>query len=144
MNRILVPIDFSEHAREALIYALTMARAHHAQIDILHVLEEPAFPSFYGAGALMLYGEKPDQASDAQVALRSLIESVQPEDIHINAHVENGHAADGIVAFAKNNDTDLIVIPTHGLTGLKHVLLGSVAERVVREASCPVLVLKSP
>ncbi len=142
MNRILVPIDFSEHAKGALTYALKLARALHAQIDILHVLEEPAFPSFYGAGALMLYGEKPDLESDAHVALRSLIESAQPGETPINAFVEKGHAADGIVAFAKNNDTDLIVIPTHGLTGLKHVLLGSVAERVVREASCPVLVFK--
>lgn len=142
MNRILVPIDFSEHAKEALVYALSIAKAHHARIDVLHVLEEPAFPSFYGAGALMLYGKKPDLVADAREALRALIEETQPEGIKITAYVEKGHAADGIVSYAASNDTDLIVIPTHGLTGLRHVLLGSVAERVVREAPCPVLVFK--
>ena len=142
MNRILVPIDFSDDARKALVYALSIAQVHHAQIDVLHVLEEPAFPSFYGAGALMLYGEKPDLVADAREALHSLITSIQPENTKITSHVEKGHAADGIVAFAANNQIDLIIIPTHGLTGLRHVLLGSVAERVVREASCPVLVFK--
>jgi nucleotide-binding universal stress UspA family protein len=140
--RILVPVDFSPFSREALKAALDLARHYEARIDVLHVLAESSFPSLYGAGALLLYGEKPDLEHDARVAMKALIDEVRPSNFRMNAHIVKGDAADGIIEYANEQRPDLIVIPTQGLTGLEHALLGSVAERVVREAPCPVYIVK--
>ena len=144
INRILVPTDFSDIANEALNYAVELAQIQQAALDIVHVFEEPTFPSFYGAGALMLYGQVPDIRAQAGEALEKLVQAHrQNSTINIATHLLDGRAADKICAFAKESDADLIVIPTYGLTGLRHLLLGSVAERVVRQAYCPVIVYKN-
>ncbi len=144
INRILVPTDFSDIANEALNYAVELAQIQRASLDILHVIEEPTFPSFYGAGALALYGKIPDVRTLADEALEKLAQPHrQNSTINIGTHLLDGHAADKICAFAKETGADMIVIPTYGLTGLRHLLLGSVAERVVRQAHCPVIVYKN-
>ncbi len=145
IKKILVPTDFSEMAVQAVDFAFEMAGLHHATLDIVHVFEEPAFPSFYGAGALMLYGQVPDLRKQTVTALEELAGALKEKgDIKVYTHLLDGHAANRICKFARENDVDLIVIPTHGLTGFKHVLLGSVTEHVVREAHCPVFVYKIP
>ena len=145
IKHILIPTDFSDVATEAVSFAFEMARMHDASLDIVHVFEEPAFPSFYDAGALMLYGKVPDIRKQAQAALDELVAPFKKEgNITIRTHLLDGHAADRICSFAIEEHIDLIVIPTFGLTGIKHVLMGSVAERVVRQAHCPVYVYKPP
>ena len=144
INHILAPTDFSDMAKEALAVAKEMAQLHDATLHIVHVFEEPAFPSFYGAGALLLYGKVPDIRKQAEEALEDLANPIRIDSgLNVTTHLLDGHAADEICAFAEDKNIDLIVIPTYGLTGLKHILLGSVAERVVREAKCPVFVYKS-
>lgn len=143
IKRILVPTDFSPISTQAVEFASGLAEIHNAQLDIVHVFEEPAFPSFYGAGALVLYGKVPDIKKEAVAALEELAQPLgEQHGIPVNTHMLEGHASTEICDFAEKNQIDLIVIPTYGLTGLKHIVMGSVAEKVVREASCPVFVYK--
>ena len=144
IKHIIVPTDFSDISKQALAYACELAQKHDAQLDVVHVFETPTFPSFYGAGALLLYGEVPDIKQQADAALQKLVMPCREKTgVKLDAHVLEGRAADQICRFAEEAGADLIIIPTYGLTGLKHVLLGSVAERVVRHTKTPVLVYKT-
>ncbi|MEM8487081.1 MAG: universal stress protein [Bacteroidota bacterium] len=144
IKHVIVPTDFSDISKQALAFAFELAQKHDAQLDVVHVFEAPTFPSFYGAGALLLYGEVPDMKMQAATALQQLVAPYKEQaGIKLDAHVLEGRAADQICNFAQEAGADLIIIPTYGLTGLSHVLLGSVAERVVRHANTPVLVYKS-
>lgn len=143
ISRILVPVDFSEHAREALAYAHALAVPHGARLDLLHVIEDSAFPAFYDLGAQALYGHVPDLAARAQEALGQLADETAGGGPDARCHVRRGRAPAEVITFAEAETADLIVIASHGLTGLKRLVMGSVAERIVREAPCPVFVVKS-
>ncbi|MDX1530288.1 MAG: universal stress protein [Rhodothermales bacterium] len=139
IRRILVPLDFSELAEEGLLYARELADKFGAELDVVHVVEEPAFPSFYKLGAMRIYGMVPDQEKLAWTALRKRF---SPDEEGVRLHVLRGAAESEIVRYATDRKVDLVVLTSHGLTGLQHVLLGSVAEKVTRHAPCPVLLVK--
>ncbi len=143
IKHIVVPTDFSDISKQALATAFDLAQTHGAQLDVIHVFESPTFPSFYGAGALLMYGEVPDIKAQAHEALKKLVQPYTEANVNVTAEILEGHAAEQICSYANEVNADLIIIPTYGLTGLKHVLLGSVAERVVRHARTPVLVYKA-
>ncbi len=142
LHRILVPFDFSKLSEQGVQHALELGEVHGAQLDILHVVEEPAFPSFFKLGAMRIYGMVPNLEKVAWTALEKRFGSpgAQP---NLHFHVVKGKADVEIIRFATEHETDLIVMTSHGLTGLQHVLLGSVAEKVVKLAPCPVLVVKA-
>jgi nucleotide-binding universal stress UspA family protein len=144
LHNILVPTDFSEHAVRALAHAQALAASYRARLELLHVLEEPTFPAFYNLGAAA-YGPPPALEEKAHTALEKLITEVGTPNVEqgFGCHVKQGHAAEEITLFAAEFDVDLIVMASHGLTGLEHLLLGSVAEKVVRSAPCPILVIKA-
>ena len=143
IRRILVPTDFSDYADRALAHACMLAETFGAELTLLHVVEEPAFPAFYEA-ASAVYGAPPDMTEEAQTALQELIEEVDVGPAcPVSYRVRSGQAAANIVACAEETDADLIVLASHGLTGIKHLLMGSVAEKVVRRSPCPVFVLKA-
>lgn len=144
IQRILVPIDFSEHSTRALAHAREIAASHGARLDLLHVIEEPVFPSFNTLGAAV-YGKPVGLRQMVQAALEELVEERGEPDVEagFGYHVPRGRVAEEIAQFAKEHDIDLIVMASHGLTGLQQLMLGSIAERVVRAASCPVLVVKA-
>ena len=136
IKSILFPTDFSHTGDNALAMAESLARDSGAKIFIVHV-EEP--PMAYGGGE-MYYGiMEPDLAQ-----LREMLSQVKPKDesIAFEQHLLSGEPADGIARFAADNDIDLIVMGTHGRTGLVRLLMGSVAEAVVRKAKCAVLTVK--
>ena len=108
---------------------------------MLHVTEEPAFPSFYKLGALRIYGMVPDMEKVAWGALEKRFGN-PGDDPRLDFRVARGPADATIVRVAAEEEADLIVITSHGLTGLEHVLMGHVAEKVVRLCTCPVLVVK--
>ena len=137
-DKILLPIDFSTTDRIALKTATSLARDTDAMLLILHV-EEP--PLAYGAGDLY-YGQ-PDPTSDE---LREMLEAVRPKDTQVKCEhrLTSGDPADSIVRVADAENVDLIVMSTHGRTGVSRLLMGSVAEAVVRRANCPVLTVKQP
>ena len=141
-KRILVPFDFSRLAEQGVECAQEMARVHGAHLDILHVVEEPAFPSFFKLGAMRIYGMVPNLEKVAWTALEKRFGS-HGEQPHLDFHVAKGSADVEIIRFAGEHENDLIVMTSHGLTGLQHVLMGSVAEKVVKMAPCAVLVAKA-
>ena len=139
---IVVPIDFSEHSKLALGYAAEIAKLHGARIKLFHVVEETVYPAFYLP--MLPSGEAVTERliKEGTSRLRGLAgEAVG--SIECEVHLESGRAVSKIVDFAQREGGDLIVIASHGLTGLSHMLLGSVTESVVRQASCPVLTVKA-
>lgn len=136
IGRIVVPVDFSEHAQRALTHAGALAGEFGAHLDALHVVYDVTLPSAYGMGPLGVAG--PEVLDRSREALARLVEESVPAGVHWEAHTEIGYAATDIVRFAERHDAGLIVMATHGWTGLKHFLLGSVTEKVVRHAPCPV------
>jgi nucleotide-binding universal stress UspA family protein len=141
--RILVPVDFSTHAKEALRSAKALAALTGGQLDLLHVVEEVMHPAFYNTGAISVYDVQPDIEEKARYHLKRIDEETGPATLPVHYAVQSGYAAAEITDYAKANGIDLIVMATHGLTGLAHFFMGSVAEKVVRTAPCPVFVVKS-
>ena len=136
IKRILCPVDFSEFNQPANEYASMLAKTTGARIIYLHVyLPEVAFsnPEFF------------DAENEEKRLLKKLEETFVPSDPEVDASyvVEFGTPTEGIVNYANNNDIDLVVLGTHGRTGLLRVVMGSVAEAVVRKTDCPVLAIKA-
>ncbi len=139
LSKILFPTDFSSFADHALSYAVAMAQEFDATLYMLYVEELlPYVPHDPDR-------KFPDADAVAQKAEEAMKSSVGTEaHITVKRFIARGFPADEIVSFAKNNGIDLIVMSTHGRTGLKHVLLGSTTEKVVRKSSCPVLSIRHP
>ncbi len=145
VNRILVPVDFSRCSLLALQYAVGFAEQFHARLIVLHVVEPAApYPENYMGVSTGL--EQPVDLSfeSARERLEELTRKTVGSAAAWESLVRMGHAYSEISDTAKAMGADLIIIATHGYTGLKHVLLGSTAERVVRHASCPVLTVRQP
>lgn len=135
-----MPIDFSATSVRALKYALTLAEQFDAKISLLHVIEKASFVNDLENVALAVPDEK--LASIAKKHLVSLSNTVVKSPVPMLLHTRIGKPFAEIVTLAQTQNIDLIVLATHGYTGLKHALLGSTAERVVRHAPCPVLVVR--
>jgi universal stress protein A len=140
IHRILCPVDFSTSSDYAFQYALAIATAHQATVELLHVTEISA------------YGEEPngkdrgyDESYEDSLRVR-LSEIAAAVDTHvpITTNLAAGVPYIEIIKRAKSLPADLIVLGTHGRTGLKHLLIGSVAERVVRTSFCPTLTVRHP
>ncbi len=139
-----MPVDFSAHARLAAAHAAQLATSHDATLHLLHVLEEPRFPSFYGAGSAVMYDEPPDLEARAREALDELAGAITDDaQLRVQLHVATGKAGPTILETAESLGVDLIVIAGLGRTGLDRLLLGSVAHDVVQHAPCSVFVVKT-
>ena len=140
---ILVPVDFSEHSRQALALARDIASTFGASIHALHVFERPIHPEIYLGGMPL---DSPDFHT-VEGSLREALETFAREtpgpEVATSLHLVEGRAVPAILEFVQDYEVGLVVIATHGLTGLAHVLLGSVSEKVVRRATCPVLSVKA-
>ena len=141
IRSILVPIDFSESSLKALDYAAALAEQFDAKLTLLYVNEPVATPDFATAFPLMMENDEliaTCKTNLSNVATKNLIDGSRIEKVL----VRQGRAYHEITEAARTLKVDVIVISTHGYTGLSHALLGSVAERVVRHAPCPVLVVR--
>jgi nucleotide-binding universal stress UspA family protein len=137
---ILVPVDFSPHSERAVEVAMEMAAAMGAEVHLLHVYGIPvgvAGPGIYDTA--LPVGVLTDLRDSAAKALEELVARFGERGVKVSGLVREGVPAGTIVDTAEEVGSDLIVMGTRGLSGLKHVLLGSVAERTLRSASCPVL-----
>jgi universal stress protein A len=140
MKTILVPVDFSECSEKALVYARGMAKQFGARIVLLHVVE---LSYSYADMAVFDYASiEKDLRVAAETRLRSLAKGIEKDGTAAAVEIRLGRPAREVAECAKKLGTDLIIISTHGYTGLKHVLLGSTAETIVRHAPCPVLVVR--
>jgi nucleotide-binding universal stress UspA family protein len=140
-RNILVPTDFSENAEGALALAIELATESRGSIHLLHAYEIPisAVPPY---GVELPPGLVLEVRDAAARQLEKVAARVRERGLACDAHLIHGPPVDGIVEGAGSVKADLIVMGTRGLTGLKHVILGSVAERTIRSAPCPVLTVK--
>lgn len=146
VRQILFPTDFSECANYALPYAAAIARATGATIVCVHVVE-PIVPAvgYTGLAEPMPIADITDQLENsAERELPRLAECEECAGLNVEEVIVHGDAAAEIVRVADERQVDLIVISSHGRTGLGRIIFGSTAEAVVRHARCPVLVVKPP
>lgn len=142
IHKILCPLDFSENSEHALLYARAFAQAHGAELLLLHVVE---LPVSYLAPDVVLPADAVDRLKESCVQnLTAITEAVRRDLPRTDWLVAEGNPFPRIIEMARKHEVDLIVMGTHGRTGLAHALLGSVAEKVVRKAPCPVLTVKHP
>jgi nucleotide-binding universal stress UspA family protein len=141
IDRVVAPVDLSEQSALVRDHAAALATVYGASLDLLHVVEEAAFPTAYGVDPLT--PAQPDVQDRAREALESLAADLDDFPNLVNTHVLAGYAARDIVDFADEHAADLLVMATHGRTGLQRFLIGSVTEKVVRSAPCPVFTVKS-
>lgn len=140
---ILCPIDFSEVSLSALRLATSLRELFDARLVLVYVVEPIVAPSDFTFGP-MTSGDVEERLMDrSRQSLQEVVASLEvpPEKIH--SRVEHGRASQEIVRVAAEEKADLIVMGTHGYTGMAHVLLGSTAERVLRRAPCPVLTVRA-
>jgi nucleotide-binding universal stress UspA family protein len=141
VQTILVPLDFSDNSKVVLEWAAHLAREHESKVVLFHAYHLPVeFQQLEGAYL------PPDfwanVKAEAQQSLGRFEEQLRADGLTVRSVVREGYAATAIVDEATEQEVDLIVIGSHGLSGLKHLLLGSIAERVVQKAPCPVLTVK--
>lgn len=139
ITRILCPLDLSDVSSHAIDHAVLLARWYGARITALHVCNPIVIPAtdFALAGAYLTQPLTPQQLEDARSRVQAYFSSVT--DVDFEVLVKSGQAAKLIVATANALPADLLVIGTHGTTGFEHLVLGSVTEKVLRQAACPVL-----
>jgi nucleotide-binding universal stress UspA family protein len=141
VQHVLVPIDFSATADQALAYAIALAQQLQARLTLLHVLDiTPVTMDEMTSGVVTTYLD--DLETDAQHLLQASRERVQRVGLQAESLLVQGTPTQTIVDTASEQGVDLIIMGTHGRTGLAHVFLGSVAEHVVRQGPCPVLVVR--
>lgn len=143
VNNILVPVDFSNYSEKALAYASEIAQSYNAQLQLLHIIEETMHPAFSVTGKSSIFDLVPGIKDDSKKRTEKMLNKFVSDKVKSKVFIQGGRAANDIIKFAKENSTDLIVIATHGLTGLEHMLLGSVTEKVVRMSHCPVFTVKA-
>lgn len=142
LMRLLVPTDFSPTSEIALQYAIDMAPPG-AAIHLLHVVDNGRLTAAYPDGFYVeLPGAREQMIGEANERLKTIARSADRPNLTLTTEVGEGWPVAAIVQDAVVRDADLIVMGTHGRTGLAHALLGSVAERVLRTAPCPVLVVR--
>ena len=143
IQKIIVPIDFSEASEAAAGYAAALARTVNASVHLIHVLDEvPLAP-----GPLEFYAGESEPAREARyqaavTRLNELSAGLSAHSTRVTTEVRAGATADRISEAVVDYGADLVVMSTHGRTGLSHLLLGSVAERLIRTARCPVLAIR--
>lgn len=138
LKNILVPLDFSETSLKSLQYAVPFAKQFGAKLTLLHVVEPHAYtPELPYPGPI-----NPEHHEAVVKQLEEIREAKIPAELEVDTVVRHEFVFDGILEVAREIQADLIITTTHGYTGLKHVLMGSTAENIVRRAPCPVLVVR--
>jgi universal stress protein A len=140
-GKILVPVDFSPRSQELLQFAIRFAKQNHGRLILVHVVEPVFFMGDAGYPGLTPLPVTDDNTKGAITGLKKL-QSTMPTALKTDIHVRVGRPHIEITNAAKELGADLIIISTHGYTGLSHVMMGSTAEHVIRYASCPVLTVR--
>lgn len=144
IKKILVPIDFSDYSKNALKYATRFAKQFNAKIYLIYVVEPMIYPADFSMGQVAIPSTDIDLHSRAEEELKKLSKDIINGSLKVEILIKTGKPFVEIIETASANDIDLIIIATHGHTGVEHLLFGSTAEKVVRKAPCPVLTLREP
>ncbi|MBI3048109.1 MAG: universal stress protein [Acidobacteria bacterium] len=145
ISRILVPVDFSAHSELALGYATALASRFDASLHLLHVVEDPVATGAWGSEGVLpdLTELRKELVADAERRLKAYRSDAERTRVPVVTTAEMGLTSHTVVEYARALDIDLIVMGTHGRTGVAHLFMGSVAERVLRHAPCPVLTVRA-
>lgn len=145
LKRVLVATDFSEASDAAMLYGQALAKAFGASLHVLHVVEDVVahawMPEVYIASLPDMYDE---MEKGARERLAGLFDEPARQALKVEAVVRRGTPFVEIIDYARSNHIDLIVLGTHGRSAIAHMMIGSVAEKVVRKAGCPVLTVRHP
>ena len=143
LRRILVPIDFSPHSEQALRYAVALADKFGAQLFLVHAFQDVSiYQTEVVSGAPPIMPPVEQLTASARGDMERLVKDKQLERFNTHTEIIEGAPVEEIVDYAKEKDIDLIVMGTHGRGWLAHAIMGSVAEKVVRKAPCPVLTVR--
>lgn len=143
LQNILVPSDFSECSDAAVRYGLELARRFDATLHLLHVVQDPMTMPWAGEGFVVPMIEAIEQwQKQAEERLKAMVPPADRGRVRVDSTVASAYPE--ILRFAADRGIDLIVMGTHGRGGVSHLLLGSIAEKVVRRAPCPVLTVRYP
>jgi len=143
IEKILFPTDFSDHSNHALDYAIEFAKRFRAKIILTHIVAVPTYIASYEIN-VDLTSMRETLVESAEKMLDELTRKLLAQGVESETHTAIGNSFVEIVRLAKEQNVDLIILGTHGWGALKHLLLGSTAERVVRKAPCPVLTVHNP
>ncbi len=141
LRKILIPIDFSEHSLNALEYAKLFAGKFNAELILLNIVEPVVFTADLTMGQVIPSIES-ELYQKSEEKVKELVDSLRNK-FNVRGVVKIGRPHVEIIEFAKDEGVDLIIIGSHGHTGVEQLLFGSTAEKVIRKASCPVLIIKS-
>jgi nucleotide-binding universal stress UspA family protein len=144
IQRILCPIDFSATSRRALEHAVAVAKWYESHITALHVIHHPFLPQPPILFAEFPKNEPPPERQSLEAELRTWLEVARRAGVRADLLIDEGDPASHILEHAKSLQTDLVVMGTHGLGGVERLMLGSVAEKVLRKARCPVMTVPPP
>lgn len=144
IKKILVPVDFSEFSKNALRYAVDFARNNAAKLYLIYVVEPVIYPADFSMGQVALPSVELEVNSKAKEELENLAKKEIPGNLNYDIIIKTGKPFVEINETASEIDADLIIIASHGHTGVEQILFGSTAEKVVRKAPCPVLSLRTP
>lgn len=144
LKRILVPIDFSDYSKKALKYAISFAQQFNAELYLVYIVEPAIYPADFSFGQVTLPNFENELRNRGKQELEKLVSTYIAGSVPARTIVKSGKSFLEIINTAREEDIDLIIIATHGHTGVEHILFGSTAEKVVRKAPCPVLVVRTP
>ncbi len=143
IKKIVVTTDLSDAAGKALPHAVELAKVFEAELHLVHVVEENLYADYSYAEGILNPGAVFEDLVNSRKKKLEEVSAGLPSELNTHIHLRRGIVASEILSAAKDLNADLIVIATHGRTGLAHLFLGSVAERVVRESLCPVFSVRS-
>ncbi|MCB0743668.1 MAG: universal stress protein [Ignavibacteriales bacterium] len=144
ITKILVPIDFSNYSKQALRYAVNFSKKFSSKLYLVYVVEPVIYPSDFSMGQVTFPVTDTELNQRAKEELETLAKEEIGAEISVETIIRTGKPFVEINETASELDIDLIIIATHGHTGMEHLLFGSTAEKVVRKAPCPVLTLREP
>lgn len=144
MKKILVPVDFSDYSKHALRYAIEFAKQFDAELILISVIEPMIYPADFSMGQVAIPATDQNLSERVEEELKTLEEKEIAGHVKSKRIIKSGKPFFEINETARDEDVDLIIIATHGHTGVEHLLFGSTAEKVVRKAPCPVLSLREP
>lgn len=144
-KNILVPIDFSDNSKNALRYAITFAQAFQSKLHVLYVLEPVIYAPDFTLGQIALPAIDTSEVENlSNQELAKTVEELVPNGMAALTALRLGKPFVEIIDYAREQNTDLIIISTHGHGSVEHILFGSTSEKVIKKAPCPVLTLRHP
>jgi len=143
VRRILCPLDFSDTGRIAVDHAAALAKTFGAEIVLLHIVEPVLYPVAYGLAVTAAVDLEQEAVRAAEAALATVAAEVEALGVLVVQRVDTGTPSHRVCDLAVELKADLVVMATHGLTGVRHLVIGSTTERVVRHCDVPVLTVKA-